>query len=139
MKKIVVLLGCVLMLCFTMSSFGKKEKVSISLVGKWKYFQEGKKNNKKESLIVYQHDDRCGKDYVEFFNDGKVNDVYYYGNENCDISVDTGTWEREDMNLIVSFPLAGEEKGEILVLDATTLKLMTTVGGVETVYVYKKM
>lgn len=139
MKKIAVLLGCVLMLCFTISSFGKKEEASISLVGKWKYFQEGKKSNKKESLIVYQHDDRCGKDYVEFFNDGKVNDVYYYGNENCDISVDTGTWEREDMNLIVSFPFAGKEKGEILVLDATTLKLMTTVEGVETVYVYKKM
>jgi hypothetical protein len=139
MKKIAILLGCVLMLCYTILSFGKKEEVSISLVGKWKYFQEGKKSNKKESLIVYQHDDRCGKDYVEFFNDGKVNDVYYYGNENCDISVDTGTWEREGMNLIVSFPFAGKEKGEILVLDATTLKLMTTVEGVETVYVYKKM
>lgn len=139
MKKLAILFGCFLTLSLTMSSFGKIDTVETSVVGKWKYYQERKTNSKTESLETYIHVDRCGKDYVEFFSDGKVNDVYYYGNDDCELSIDTGSWKKDDKNLTVSFPFAGEEKAEILILDETTLKLKAVVEGKEVIYVYKRM
>ena len=122
-----------------LSSFTKADTAEVSLVGKWKYYQEGKKVSKAELLYSYEHEERCGMDYVEFFDDGKLNDVYYYGTNNCEISVDTGTWVKEENSLIITFPFAGEEKGEIILLDATTLKVKAQVEGKEVIHIYKKI
>ncbi|VXB74689.1 conserved hypothetical protein [Flavobacterium sp. 9AF] len=124
---------------FVLSSFNTFENKEVSIVGRWKYYQEGKKISKAELLFSYEHEEKCGNDYVEFFEDGKVNDVFYYGEDNCEMSVDSGTWKKEDNNLIIYFPFAGEEKGEILLLDATTLKIKAEVEGKEVIYIYKKI
>lgn len=139
MKKLAILFGCIMTLSLMMSSFGKIDTVETSVIGKWKYYQEGKISSKKEFLVSYNHVERCGKDYVEFFSDGKVNDVFYYGTDNCELSIDSGTWKKEDKSLTISFPFAGEEKAEIITLDETTLKLKATVEGKEVIYVYKKL
>lgn len=139
MKKLAFTFVSVMALGLVMSSFSKVDTAEVSIVGKWKYYQEGKKVSKAELLFSYEHDDRCGMDYVEFFEDGKLNDVYYYGTDNCEISVDTGTWTKNDNNLIINFPYAGEEKGEIILLDATTLKVKAQVEGKEVIHIYKKI
>lgn len=139
MKKLATLFVSVLALGLVMSSFSKVDTAEVSVVGKWKYYQEGKKVSKSELLTSYEHVERCGMDYVEFFENGKVNDVFYYGTDNCEVSVDTGTWKKEDNNLIIDFPYAGKEKGEILLLDATTLKVKAEIEGKEVIYIYKKI
>lgn len=139
MKNLAILFGCILTLSLTMSSFTKIDSVETSVIGKWKYYQEGKKVSKAELLFSYEHEARCGNDYVEFFPDGKVNDVYYYGTDNCEQSVDSGTWTKDDSTLTISFPFAGEKEAEILLLDATTLKVKTQVEGKEVIHIYKKI
>ncbi|NHN24183.1 hypothetical protein FIA58_000710 [Flavobacterium jejuense] len=139
MKKLTIMFVSTMVLSFTMSSFSKVDAIEVTVVGKWKYYQEGKKVNKAELLFSYEHEERCGKDYVEFFEDGKVNDVFYYGTDNCEVSVDSGTWEKEENSIIIDFPYAGKEKAEILLLDTTTLKMKAEVEGKEIIYIYKKM
>ena len=139
MKNLAILFGCVLTVSLTMSSFTKMDSVETSVIGKWKYYQEGKKVSKAELLFSYEHEERCGNDYVEFFADGKVNDVYYYGTDNCEQSVDSGTWKKEDTSLTISFPFAGEKEAEILLLDETTLKIKAEVEGKEVIHIYKKI
>lgn len=139
MKKLAIALVSVLALGTVMSSFRNVTSNEVSLVGKWKYYQEGKRMSKAELLFSYEHEEKCGNDYVEFFEDGKVNDVFYYGSGNCEMSVDSGTWKKEENHLIINFPYAGEETGEILLLDATTLKVKAEVEGKEVIYIYKKL
>ena len=138
MKKLPITFVSIMALGLLLSSFSKVDTAEVSLVGKWKYYQEGKKVSKAELLYSYEHEERCGMDYVEFFDDGKLNDVYYYVTNNCEISVDTGTWVKEENSLIITFPFAGEEKGEIILLDATTLKVKAQVEGKEVIHIYKK-
>ncbi|WP_130734615.1 lipocalin family protein [Flavobacterium sp. J27] len=137
MKKLTI--ASVLLLSLCLASFSEVTSKEVTVIGKWKYYQEGKKVSKAELLFSYEHLEKCGNDYVEFFEDGKVNDVFYYGADNCEMSVDSGTWKKVDNNLIINFPYAGEEKGEILLLDATTLKIKATVEGKEIIYIYKKI
>ena len=139
MKKLAITFVSIMALGLVLSSFSKIDTEEVSLVGKWKYYQEGKKVSKAELLYSYEHEERCGMDYVEFFDDGKLNDVYYYGTNNCEVSVDTGTWVKEENSLIITFPFAGEEKGEIILLDATTLKVKAQVEGKEVIHIYKKI
>ena len=65
--------------------------------------------------------------------------MYYYGTDNCEQSVDSGTWTKDDSTLTISFPFAGEKEAEILLLDATTLKVKTQVEGKEIIHIYKKI
>lgn len=139
MKKLTIMFISVMALSLTMSSFKKVDTTEVTVVGKWKYYQEGKKVSEAELLFSYEHEERCGKDYVEFFEDGKVNDVFYYGTNNCEVSIDSGIWKKEENNLIIEFPYAGKEKAEILLLDATTLKIKAEVEGKEVIYIYKKL
>jgi hypothetical protein len=139
MKKLTIVFISVIALSLTLSSFKKVGITEVTVIGKWKYYQEGKKIREAELLFSYEHEERCGKDYVEFFEDGKVNDVFYYGTDNCEVSIDSGIWKKEENNLIIEFPYAGKEKAETLLLDATTLKIKAEVEGKEVIYIYKKL
>ena len=123
----------------TFISCGEKKDSNFLLEGKWVYFQKGIESNNVAVLETYLHEPQCGKNYVEFLEDGKVNEGKYTYDENCELEVDSGTWFKKNDKITIFFPKAGTETAEIITLDETTLKVKAKVNNEVIIYVYKKV
>jgi hypothetical protein len=139
MKKIITLFAVVIAIGFFLTSCSK-EKNSVSLIeGKWAYFQKGIETSEGEDLKSFEHENLCGKNYVEFLKDGTVNECSYYHEGTCKFEVDSGSWNKEGDDLTIKFPLTEKETAKIVELDEKTLKVKASVNGVNIIYVYKKV
>ena len=97
---------------------------SGELVGKWEFFQEGEIVNGQEILEPYEHAAGCSKDNLEFEAGGVFkSNIYYNFQAPCGLYTETGTWTRNGNVITVVSILGGTEEIQILVVDATTLKV----------------
>lgn len=93
------------------------------LTGKWEFFQEGTLVNGQEVFEAYEHVSGCGKDNLEFLAGGVFKTNFYDSfDEPCELYSVAGTWTKDGNNLTIT--VLGEiATAEILILDATTLKI----------------
>jgi hypothetical protein len=138
MKRLTILLVSTMVIGLSLISCGKKENSNFLLEGKWVYFQKGIESKGVVVLENYLHEAKCGKNYVEFLKDGKVNEGKYSYDGNCDLEEDSGTWFKKNDKITIVFPKAGKETAEIITLDENTLEVKTKVNNEVIVYVYKK-
>jgi hypothetical protein len=127
-KTILMLVAFVSMGALTTSCGGSDDSSSSnssnSLVGKWEYYQTGYAYNGQVVMEDYVHNTGCSKDYVEFFENGAINEMTYediFG-ESCYESFSEGTYVKSGNNLSVTLY---DETGEVTIqtLNATTLKI----------------
>jgi|688.fasta_scaffold1068305_1 hypothetical protein len=111
---------------------------SVNLIGKWENFQEGGIVNGQEVLFPYEHALGCSKDNLQFLAGGIFKE-YSYDNFNtpCELNLATGTWTRGGD--VITISASGfTNNAEILILDATTLKVKYELFGEIMIDVYKK-
>ena len=111
---------------------------SVNLIGKWENFQEGGIVNGQEVLFPYEHAVGCSKDNLQFLAGGIFKE-YSYDNFNtpCELNLATGTWTRGGD--VITISASGfTNNAEILILDATTLKVKYELFGEIMIDVYKK-
>ena len=106
-----------------------------AIEGKWAFYKEGAIVSGNEVLVDYAHECATKKDYVELVAGGTVNDVYYPSD--CVADVTTGTWTKSGNNVTIT---AGgiTQTAEIVILDATTLKVKYTEAGMTMLQVYTR-
>ena len=112
---------------------------SVNLIGKWENFQEGSIVNGQEVLLPYEHAVGCSKDNLQFLAGGVFKE-YSYDNFNtpCELYFSTGTWTR--VGDIITISASGfTNNAEILILDATTLKVKYELFGEIMIDVYKRV
>lgn len=105
---------------------------NTSIEGKWQFTKEGTITNNQEVLSDYQHTLGCTKDYTEFLTGNVIKD-HYFTNPNCQETIDTGTWNKNNNTLTITYPSSSSINAEIIVLTSTTLKLKFNLSG--TIYV----
>lgn len=97
------------------------ETVAVALEGKWQYTKTGTITNNQEVLTDYQHASGCTKDYIEIQAGGVIKS-HEFDNPNCQETINTGTWTRNNNSITVTYPSQPTLNGEILELTNTTLK-----------------
>jgi len=100
-----------------------------TIEGRWQFTKEGEIVNNQEVLSLYQHTTGCTKDYTEFLTGSVIKD-HYFDNPNCQETIDTGSWSKNNNALVLTFPGAPVVNAEILELTTTTLKVKFTSMGV---------
>lgn len=142
MKKITILFVSVLSLGLALTSCSKDDDSSsdggsttAAIEGKWAFSKEGAIVSGNEVLVDYAHECSTKKDYVELVAGGTVNDVYYPSD--CVADVTTGTWTKSGNNVTIT---AGgfTQTAEIVILNATTLKVKYTESGMTMLQVYTR-
>lgn len=96
--------------------------VAPTIEGKWQFTKEGEINNNQEILTDYQHTSGCTKDYTEFLSGSVIKD-HYFDNPNCQETIDTGAWSKNNNNLTLTYPGQSTVNLEIVELTNTTLKV----------------
>jgi hypothetical protein len=96
---------------------------TAELTGKWELFQEGTLVNGQEVFEAYEHASGCAKDNLEFLAGGVFKSNFYDNFfEPCELYSVAGNWTKDGNNLTIT--VLGEiATAEILILDATTLKI----------------
>ena len=97
------------------------EAVTVSIEGKWQYTKVGTITNNQEVLTDYQHTAGCTKDYIEILAGGVLKS-HEFNNPNCQETISTGTWTKNNNSVTVSYPNQPTLNGEIMELTSTTLK-----------------
>ena len=139
MKKILLFVS---FLAISLTSCSKDDDSSsdggstpAAIEGKWAFSKEGAIVGGNETLFDYAHECATKKDYVELVAGGVANDVYYPSD--CVAETTTGTWTRSGNN--VTLNVGGiSQTAEIVVLDATTLKVKYTESGMTMLQVYTR-
>ena len=112
---------------------------SGNLNGKWENIQEGSIVNGKEVLLTYEHAVGCSKDNFQFLAGGIFKEYSYDNSDKpCELYLATGTWVR-DGDVITIYSSGFSNKIEILILDATTLKVKYELFGEILIDVYKRV
>lgn len=109
-----------------------------TIEGKWQITKEGEIVNNQEVLTNYQHATGCTKDYTEFLTGNVIKD-HYFDNPNCQESIDTGTWSKNNNNLVLTYPGQPNINVEILELTSTTLKVKTVFAGTTYLVVFTRI
>lgn len=103
--------------------------VSGNIEGRWEHVQQGTIVNGQEILTNYPHEQGCTKDFTDFLAGGILQDNDYYFNNAtntaCALDVANGTWSRTGNMVTVSID-GYAETGEIMILNANTLKIKYT-------------
>lgn len=94
---------------------------SVALEGKWQFTRIGTFTDNQEILTDYQHTPGCTKDYTEILPGGIIKN-HEFSNPNCQETISTGTWTRNNNSITVKYPDQPAIPGEILELTSTTLK-----------------
>jgi hypothetical protein len=116
MKKYLLLFAATLL--FSSCGDSDDSNNSDSIVGAWEYSKEGTIVNGIESLENYENICPTKKDYIQFFQNGEYDDVYY--EDTCEESIDYGSWTKSG-NILTN--TTENESVEILTLTNTTLKV----------------
>ncbi|MET2996876.1 lipocalin family protein [Flavobacterium columnare] len=112
-----------------------------SLEGKWQLTKEGGIINNQEVLTDYQHTSGCAKDYMEFLS-GNITKEHYFKNPNCQETIDTGTWNKTNNSVVITFtnvPTPTNVNFEILELTSTTLKMKFVRSGITYLSVFTRI
>jgi hypothetical protein len=109
-----------------------------SLEGKWQFTKEGEITNNQEVLVDYQHTSGCTKDYTEFLSGNIIKD-HYFDNPNCQETIDTGTWNRTNNSVVLTYPNQPNTNLEILELTSTTLKVKFVLSGVTNLVIFTRI
>lgn len=114
---------------------------ALGITGKWYFYQQGTMVGGQEQLSIYAHSN-CGKDYVNLKNNGVFEEMYYSEvgggcNEEFDNS---GHWEVDADGDEFTISYDGEVwvHGDITILNETTLKVIATESGQNTILVFKR-
>lgn len=111
------------------------------ITGKWYFYQQGQMAGGQEMLTDYNHSN-CGKDYIDLKSNGVMEEVKFFNNGgDCDSSVDTsGRWEvdADGDEFTVSYDGEVWLHGDILIFNETTLKIVATENGQNTILVFKR-
>jgi len=111
---------------------------TISIEGKWQFTREGEITNNQEVLVDYQHTTGCTKDYIEFLSGNVIKD-HYFDNPNCRETIDTGTWNKNNNSVVLTYPNQPNTNLEILELTNTTLKVKFVLAGVTNLVVFTRI
>lgn len=109
----------------------------VTLEGKWQFTKEGTIANNQEVLNNYEHTAGCTKDYIEILTSNVVKD-HYFDNPNCQETIDTGSWTKNNNFLTIVYPNI-TVYSEILELSATTLKLKYANSGTTYVVIFTRI
>lgn len=133
MLKLKNLFLMLLVFTFVFSSCSKDdsptETANASIEGKWQFTKDGTITNNQEVLTDYQHTPGCTKDYTEILTGNIIKD-HYFGTPNCQETIDTGTWNKNNNSLVLTYPNEPNINGEILELTNTTLKVKFVISGI---------
>jgi hypothetical protein len=127
MKKLVILFLSVVTSGFLLTSCSSSDDdESVTINGKWEFYEQGISLGGIEQLELYEHTPGCEKDFVELFSSGNYQDVFYFNDGNvCAEESSTGTWSRSGNSLTITS--AGETTiATIVTLNNTTLKISIT-------------
>jgi len=101
------------------------DTATVSLVGKWEFFQKGTIAGGIETLAPYPHTTGCSKDYLEFKSNNTFEDVWFEnGTTGCITETQNGTWSINGNTLTTIYEGESAETIEIVILDASTLKVV---------------
>ena len=133
MKKILFL--CLGVTMFASCSSDDSSSSSSSIVGSWEYSKEGAIVNGQEVLVDYENDCATSNDYIQFLDNGTLNDVYYW--DDCEEDITPGTWSKTGNTATVT--IDGEtQTANILTLNSTTLKVSYEEDGFTYLQVYTR-
>lgn len=125
MKNSILFLVTIFSLSLTSCSSDDPAPAEISLIGKWEPVKTGAIIQGQEILQDFPHTEGCTRDYTQFIsntmNTFKFNTDM---NNNCFEFADSFSYTRTGNNVLI-FDEDEDAKMEILLLDATTLKLKT--------------
>ena len=122
LKKLLVILPIMILSLYSCSkSDSTPANVAVSLEGKWQYTKTGTIKNNQEILTDYEHAAGCTKDYIEFLASGVIKS-HEFDNPNCQETISTGTWTKNNNSVVLTYPSQPVINGEILELTTTTLK-----------------
>ncbi len=130
LKKLLLVLPLIIICFCSCSKDDSTQQNAVStLEGKWQFTKEGTITNNQETLTDYQHTSDCTKDYTEILT-GNILKDHYFNNPNCEETIDTGTWNKNNNSLVFSYPNEPNVNAEILELSNTTLKVKFVLSGV---------
>lgn len=111
---------------------------SPSVLGKWEYFQEGFVVGGEEVFTNYEHTAGCNKDYVQFNDNGTMQDVYYWNDgDGCVEDSDSYTYSVSGNTITTTF--GSESSSGTFSISNNILKVTYTTDGITYVDTYKKM
>ncbi len=108
------------------------------LEGKWQFTKEGTITNNREVLNNYQHTTGCTKDYIELLTGNIVKD-HYFDNPDCQETIDTGNWSRNNNSLVLTYSGESTVSAQILELNQTTLKVSFFISGEKHVVIFTRI
>ncbi|MFZ4106826.1 lipocalin family protein [Flavobacterium sp.] len=122
LTRLLIMLSIITFLLFSCSKDDSTSQPSSpSIEGKWQYTKIGTITNNQEILNDYQHESGCTKDYIEVLSNNVIKS-HEFDNPNCQETINTGTWNRTNNSLILTFPNQPSINGEIMELSNTILK-----------------
>lgn len=113
-------------------------ETTVQIEGKWQFTKEGHITNNQEILNEYQHTSGCTKDYTEILAGNVVKD-HYFDNPNCQETIDTGVWNKNNNALTFVYQNGNTVNGEIMELTNTTLKVKFVLSGNTNLVVLTRM
>jgi len=114
------------------------QEAAAQVEGTWQFTKEGTITNNQEILNNYEHTTGCTKDYIEIFGGNVIKD-HYFDNPNCQETIDTGTWNKNNNALTFVYQNGTTVNAEIMQLTNTTLKLKFVISGNTNLVVLTRM
>jgi|GEM_PF-783604 len=110
------------------SSSDSSPEVAPQVEGTWQFTKEGTIVNNQEIINDYEHTAGCTKDYLEIFAANIIKD-HYFDNPNCQETIDTGAWTKNNNALTFVYQNGTTVNAEIMQLTNTTMKLKFVLSG----------
>lgn len=120
------------------SSSDSTPEAAPQVEGTWQFTKEGTIVNNQEIINDYEHTTGCTKDYIEIFAANIIKD-HYFDNPNCQETIDTGAWTRNNNALTFVYQNGTTVNAEIMQLTNTTLKLKFVLSGSTNLVVLTKI
>ncbi len=120
------------------SSSDSSPEVAPQVEGTWQFTKEGTIVNNQEIINDYEHTAGCTKDYLEIFAANIIKD-HYFDNPNCQETIDTGAWTKNNNALTFVYQNGTTVNAEIMQLTNTTMKLKFVLSGTTNLLVLTRL